>query len=224
MANIIYRKLTSIEPVVDYLIGVLTEMLTDNLKVLWLVPGGSAIKVAAAVSQSLSIENLANLTVTLTDERFGPVDLLDSNWPQLKAAGFNLDGANLQPVLTGENLDETTGQYARALAIDLREADFSLALIGMGPDGHICGIKPKSPAVQSDELTSSYKRDDFTRITITESVLKKLDEVVVYAVGQEKWPQLDNLDKELEPVRQPAQILKSLKKVIIYNDCKGEVT
>src|SRR3990167_11435143 len=108
MGNIVYRKILSTEPVEDYLVGVLTEKLLDNKKVLWLVPGGSAMKVVAAVSRDLAIENLANLTVTLTDERYGPVGHKDSNWPQLEAAGFKLEGASLQPVLIDKDLEETT--------------------------------------------------------------------------------------------------------------------
>jgi 6-phosphogluconolactonase len=221
MGNIIYRKITSTEPIVDYLIGVLTEKLIDNKKVLWLVPGGSAIKVATAVAQSLSIENLTHLRVSLTDERYGPVGHADSNWPQLEAAGFKLDGATMQPVLIGEDLQQTTRSFARTLAADLASVDCSLALIGMGPDGHICGIKPGSVAVASQQLAASYKSDDFIRITTTSKLLEKLDEAVVYAVGEAKWPQLDTLDKEVDPKTQPAQLLKRVKSVIIFNDHKG---
>jgi len=222
MTKIIFSKITSTEPVVDYLIGVLTEKLTDNKKVLWLVPGGSAMQVAAAVSQSLSIEDLTNLTVTLTDERYGPVDHADSNWPQLEAAGFKLDGAKMQPVLIGKDLETTTQEFAETLAADLEAVDYSLALIGMGPDGHICGIKPGSVAVASDQMAASYKGEDFVRITTTAKVLQKLDEAVVYAVGKEKWSQLDMLDKVVDPNTQPAQLLKQAKGALIFNDYKGE--
>ena len=48
-----FQKVTSSQPVVEYLVGVLTEKLATGQKVLWLVPGGSAIGVAAEVSQQL---------------------------------------------------------------------------------------------------------------------------------------------------------------------------
>ncbi len=220
--SLIFRKVSSIEPVIEYLTKVISENLAEDRKVLWLVPGGSAMKVAVEVAKRLPKENLKNLIVTLTDERYGPVGHADSNWPQLEQAGFKLEEANRQPVLTGKNLEETAKDYAKILEGDLKIADFSIALAGMGPDGHIFGIKPHSPSVDGKELVVGYKWDDYVRLTPTFEFLQKLDEVVIYAVGEEKWPQIDALDKNLSDNEQPAQMLKRLKKVILFNDYKGE--
>jgi 6-phosphogluconolactonase/glucosamine-6-phosphate isomerase/deaminase len=219
--NIFFRKITSAEPVVDYLSNRIGQKLVRNLNVLWLVPGGSAIKVAAAISVRLPKAHLKNLTVTLTDERYGPVGHKDSNWPQLEAAGFKLEGATMQPVLADLSLEETENSYSKVLEEDLKKADFSIALAGMGPDGHIFGIKPKSPALKSDKAVVGYKWDDFVRLTPTANFISQLDEVVIYAVGEEKWPQLEALDKDLPASEQLAQILKKLKKVTIFNDYRS---
>jgi len=224
MPEIVYKKIVSTEPVVQYVNNVISQKLAANQTVLWLVPGGSAIKVAAEVSQQLPQKYLSQLTVTLTDERYGPIGHTDSNWPQLESSGFKTINAVNQPVLIGQNLESTAENYSQILEEDFKKADYNLALIGMGPDGHICGIKPGSPAIGSDQLTAGYKWDDFVRLTITGKALKMLDEIVVYAVGSAKWPQLDALDREIEPNSQPAQLLKGLKKVIIFNDYKGEPT
>ena len=216
-----FRKIDSIESVVEYLSSALAQHLEDDEKVLWLVPGGSAIKIAAVVSKLLPKDKLKKLTVTLTDERYGPVGHKDSNWPQLKSAGFKLDGANLQPVLAGLNLEETADRYSKLIEEELKKTDYSIALVGMGPDGHILGIKPRSPAVDSDRLAVGYKWDDFIRLTLTERAIKQLDEIVIYAVGEEKWPQFDVLKTDISTSQQPAQILKRLKKVIIFSDYKG---
>ena len=221
MGELIFRKLSSIEPVVEYLAGLINRHLEKNDKVLWLVPGGSAIEVAAEVSKRLPKNYLSNLTVTLTDERYGQIGHKDSNWTQLKTAGFKLDGANLQPVLTGLSLEKTAVRYSKMVEEDLNQTVYSVALAGMGPDGHILGIKPKSPAVDSVKLAVGYEWDDFTRLTLTEKAISLLDETVIYAVGEEKWPQFDALERDLPAQEQPAQLLKRSKKVIIFNDYRG---
>lgn len=224
MSDIVYKKVTSSEPMVAYLSDVISQKLFGGQKILWLIAGGSAIKVAVAVAQNLPKQYLENLTVTLTDERYGEVRHADSNWQQLMDAGFKLDGARLQPVLTGKSLSETTKDYAKMLKTDMEAADYSLALAGMGPDGHIFGIKAGSPSVASTQPVVDYKWDDYVRITPTGVLLKKLDEVVMYVAGQDKWPQLDTLEDRLDSNVQPAQLLKGLKRVIIFNDYKGEIS
>ena|SRR3990167_5645329 len=213
-----FRKITSVEPVAEYLSGVINQHLRMDEKVLWLVPGGSSVEVAADVSKRLPKESLKNLTVTLTDERYGPIGHKDSNWPQLEAAGIKLQGAKLQPVLRELSLEETAAKYSKMIDQDLKRTDYSIALAGMGPDGHILGIKPKSPAVESSKLAIGYEWDDFIRLTLTEKTLSQLDEVIIYVVGKEKWPQIENLQKDLPTSSQPAQILKKLKKVTIFSD------
>jgi len=200
MARLIFRKLNaSTAPVETYIAQTIGQHLKANERVLWLVAGGSAIKVAVFVSKLLPTKYLKNLTVTLTDERFGPNGHSDSNWKQLEAAGFRLPAANLQPVLMGKKLQQTSKEYAKTLEDDLRQADYSLALVGMGADGHIFGIKAGSPSVKTTDFAVGYKWEDYDRITATSGPLEKLNEVVLYAVGREKWPQLRALQKEQEP-------------------------
>lgn len=206
----------------EYLARIINSKLEMGQNVLWLVAGGSAIKIAALASKKLR-KPLKNLTVTLTDERYGPVGHKDSNWQQLLEAGFRLDGASLQPVLRGKSLSQTVKEYSTVLRTGLKAADYSLALAGMGPDGHIFGIKPGSPAVVGGEDVLGYQWDDYIRITPTIKLIKQLDEVAVYAVGREKWPQLKLLKEDISADKQPAQLLKQLKKVIIFTDYKGDI-
>jgi 6-phosphogluconolactonase len=217
-----FRKISSSEPVVDYLVQKIQSSIEKNQKVLWLLSGGSAMKVAIAAADHLSPVPEGSLTLTLADERFGPVGHADSNWLQLEADGLSLAGANMIPVLNGTDLEQTAKDYADLLAAEFEKADFVIALAGMGPDGHIFGLKPGSPSIDSTRPVIGYEWDDYQRLTPTLPVLKKIDEVVVYAMGAEKHQQLDDLEKDLPPEKQPAQLLKQLKNVIIYNDYKGE--
>lgn len=217
----LFRKITSPQPIVAYLAERIGTALKDDRKVLWLLSGGSAIKVAVATAEKLGTVVPDTLTLTLADERYGPVNHADSNWRQLEEAGLTLPGARLLPVLKGKGLKETAEYYAKLLQTEFDRADLVIALAGMGPDGHIFGIKPGSPSVDSQLPVIGYEWDDYIRLTPTLVILKEIDEVVVYAVGEEKHQQLDDLAKDLPPSQQPAQFLKQLKDVIVYNSYKG---
>jgi len=216
-----FKKITSTKPVIDYLVKILNSRLESGQKVFWLVTGGSAIAIAVEVSKQLDEKLLHNLTITLTDERYGIVGHRDSNWQQLKDNGFSLPTATLKPVLSGEPMPETTANFAKMLKAMFREADFSLGLFGIGPDGHTAGILPGSSAVNEKSLAHGYDGGIYQRITMTVPAIAKLDEAVVYVVGEPKWAVLDQLERDLPLSKQPAQILKQVPKLTIFNDYKG---
>ena len=219
-----FRKISSPEPVIAYLTLTLSRRLAEKEKILWLISGGSAIEIAVEVANrfgSTDIENIANLTVSLIDERYGPVSHQDSNWQQLKDAGFNVNDANLQPVLKNKDIERTAKDYARFIGQAFEECDYKICLVGIGADGHTFGIKPHSPATNSDGLVCAYAWDDYVRLTLTPKAIDELDEIVAYVVGEEKHKVLDDLTKSISPEDQPAQYLKSASKLTIYNDYKG---
>jgi 6-phosphogluconolactonase/glucosamine-6-phosphate isomerase/deaminase len=209
-------------PVVDYLAQVLQQHLEAGEKVLWLLSGGSAITVEVAVARRLAAApNLRNLTVSLTDERYGEVGHPDSNWMQLINGGLVIAEADLVPVLHGQYRPATAKAFEEFLSDQFTAADYSIAVLGIGPDGHTSGIKPHSTAVTSQDLVCAYDGDDYSRITTTSKALARLDEIVVYAVGPAKHQQLEHLEHDLPVDEQPAQILKQLKQVTMFNDLKG---
>lgn len=244
-----FAKITSTKPVADYLTNTLTSHLSAGQRVLWLVPGGSSIAVAAAVSRQLSPELLGNLTVTLTDERYGAVGHPDSNWRQLDEAGFALPGATLLPVLTGirntlstpeltrpstipdsgdaattaptdpATLQDVAARWGIQLKEALAAADFRLGFFGIGADGHTAGMLPGSPAITTTEYAAGYDAGKFQRLTMTIPAIAHLDEAVAYAVGDSKWPVIDELaTQSIEPAKQPAQALKLVHTLTIFND------
>ncbi len=219
---ITFRKINSYEPVTAYLCSRISRQLASGKKVLWLVAGGSSIPMAVEVSKRLSGPQLKNLTVTLTDERYGSVGHPDSNWQQLQKAGFSLDGANLQPVISGKSFEQTVDDYSQIIRRALTENDYKIGFIGIGPDGHAGGICSGSPAINSRELVEGYKSEDYVRLTLTPRAIARLDEVVTYAMGVAKHRVLDQLQQNLPISRQPAQALKRAKKFTVYNDYKGD--
>ncbi|HEY6736784.1 MAG TPA: 6-phosphogluconolactonase [Candidatus Saccharimonadia bacterium] len=210
---------TTITPVADVLAETLMARLARG-RVLWLLSGGSCIGVAVAAADRLRATgvNLADLTVSLIDERYGAAGHPDSNWAQLQAAGMSLPGAKLAPVLTGGTMDHTAAQFAAMFEHHLKNS-YCLGLLGIGPDGHIAGIKPHSPAVTATGFVSAYDWSDYQRITATGHTLAKLDEIMVYAVGEAKWPVLDALEhRNLPAAEQPAQLIKHHPAVTIFTD------
>jgi 6-phosphogluconolactonase/glucosamine-6-phosphate isomerase/deaminase len=218
-----WRRIQKPEQAAIFVKTLLASHLDQTETVLWLLPGGSAVKVAIKVADKLTGSNgLNRLHVSLTDERFGLPGHRDSNWKQLKEEGFILESAKLHPVLEGKEMSQTAMDYGHALNRLIDESDYSVALAGMGADGHIFGIKPHSPAINANRDVIGYEWSDYKRLTPTFKLLKRLDQIIIYAVGEEKWPQLDMLSSDISPKEQPGQFLKRLKKVIILNDYKGE--
>ncbi|MES2971579.1 MAG: 6-phosphogluconolactonase [Patescibacteria group bacterium] len=229
-----FRKIDSDKPVAKYLAAVISKRLNDGQRVLWMVTGGSAIAVAVEACQLLGDTPLEKLTVTLTDERFGQVGHADSNWKQLKDSGFAAPGALLIPVLDGQDLAATRLTFDKNLRNALETNDFRLALLGVGPDGHVAGLLPGSPALSSPDFAAAFTDDEvpgespegvkrgLSRITITIPAIIKMDELVVYAMGESKRSALDGLEINLPVETQPVQVLKQAKKIIVFNDYKGD--
>lgn len=178
--------------------------------------------IVVAVSRRLENENLSSLTVSLSDERYGPVGHSDSNWAQLLELGFYLPGAMLQPVLEGKSFEQTADDFSSFLEKQLAQADFKLGFIGIGPDSHFAGIKPGSPAIESKAMAVSYKWNDYERITMTFGAIEKLDTVISYLAGESKARAIKELQKDSPVAKIPSQILKKLKQAVIFNDRIGE--
>jgi 6-phosphogluconolactonase/glucosamine-6-phosphate isomerase/deaminase len=221
-----FYKTSSSGPAINYLAEQLRQHISKGEKVLWLATGGSAIEVAVQAGGKLKEVNLANLSVTLADERFVPEGSKDSNWQQLLNAGFNLPGAQLLSVLRGEDINKTTEYYGQTIRSALEDAQYKIGLFGMGPDGHIAALFPHFPQINEHKLyavsLNNSPKPPPLRMTLTVPAIERLDEAVIYCKGIEKKEALENLGKDLSITEQPAQILKMLPKLTIFNDQIGE--
>lgn len=199
----------------------LVQELKAAKRVLWLVSGGSHIQVNVEIMDAIPDELTSNLTVYLIDERYGEVEHPDSNGKQLEDAGFNHKQARVVYTLApGLSLEETTEQYALSIGAAFEAADVVIAQIGMGADGHIFGILPGSPAVDSEKLVVSYATEQYKRITLTAKAARQYFSVAyLFAFGESKRQQLEKLrDTDVSVAEQPAQLLKHFPEVYVYND------
>lgn len=195
--------------------SILTQLKLKKVT-LFFISGGSSIDVAVEVSRIIKEYPHENLTVMLSDERYGPINHPDSNYFKIMDKGFSLPQAKIIPILTGDTYDTTTQRFNAILNQELKRAEYKIGLFGVGKDGHTAGILPDSPACYSKELALAYDTPSFFRITITERTIEKLDEAIVFAQGEEKMEVIKNLEKDIDVVRQPAQILKKVLLLTVF--------
>ncbi len=231
MMNLKLRTTNEPEKAAEFVASSILKQLKNGKLVLFFATGGSSIYVCAKITKILKEypdKNLMkNLTVTLTDERYGPTGHPDSNWQQLLDRGFDLPQAKLIPVLTGDNKEVTIKNFNKILNEELTIEAYKIGLFGIGKDGHTAGILPESVAVNSTDLVCGYDTPTFSRITITPKTIEKLDEIIVWAQGKDKWPVIESLAtptlKEVgAPTKsvgeQPAQILKKVPLLTIFTN------
>jgi 6-phosphogluconolactonase/glucosamine-6-phosphate isomerase/deaminase len=204
----------------DKLAQGLTLALQSYDRVIWLVPGGSNIDISVAASRLLDEQLTQKLVIMQTDERFVSLDSDDCNWHQLKLTGFDAKQARVFPILVGgETRDETAKRYSETVLREFIAADYIVAQYGVGPDGHIAGIKPKSPASISDELVCGYQGEDFERVTLTFPALQQVDEAFAFVYGENKRPILEKLSGEILSLTDfPAGVLAATPVSTVYND------
>lgn len=184
---------------IEKLSHIIVENLKAGKKMLWLVPGGSNIPISVQivdnVRKSIDEGMLRNLTVSLTDERYGEVGHANSNWKQLSDVGFNFHGIANIPVLMGKSIEETTREYAENISAAINSADIVIAQFGIGADGHIAGILPDSPACEASGTATSYHTEEYDRITLTFEALKKIDIAFAFVFGTNKKEAMAKLRK-----------------------------
>jgi 6-phosphogluconolactonase/glucosamine-6-phosphate isomerase/deaminase len=203
----------------------LVSKLSDGQRVLWLVTGGSNIDASVKIMNSISAELSQNLTVLLADERYGEPGHADSNWAQLMAANFDGKQATLLPILrAGDNFEQATKRFGDIVGQAFADNQTIISQMGIGPDGHISGILPDSPAtVETSDLVCAYEGGGYQRLTTTFAALKQIDTDYSFAFGESKRRALMQLhDENLSLSVQPSQILKQLSKAYVYNDQIGE--
>lgn len=199
----------------------LRQELAAGRRVLWLLSGGSNIEIEIDALNALPADLQANLTITLNDERFGPFGHNDSNMQQLHDAGLSTNHVKVIPILVPESLplDATAAHFGENIDMEIALADVVVSELGMGSDGHIAGILPHTPAVKAGGAATSYTTEQYERITVTFETLKRINTVFVFAFGADKREQLERLrDTETSTDIQPAQFLKQLPEVYVYND------
>lgn len=203
--------------------GTIISLLLDKKRVLWLVPGGSNIPISVLIMddirKSVSEDDMKNLSVSLTDERYGDIGHSDSNWKQLHDAHFNIQGVKILPVLENKPLSETVKNFDYLLENTLPAVDFVIGQFGIGADGHIAGVLPHTEGIMDKRNTIGYKSEAYTRISVTLNFFKKIDKVFVFAFGDSKKEALTLLRTKNTTIEDtPSMVLYDTKEAFVYSD------
>lgn len=187
--------------------------------VLWLLSGGSGGQVCVDASKLLAGKDLSRLYVTFSDERYGEIGHGDENYQILIDKGLVLTGAHVYRPLQGLSQAETADRLANWLQEAPAKVDYKLAVMGIGEDGHTAGVKPYSPAVDSQSEAEIYEGDDFVRLTVTLKFISELDEAIVQAYGQSKHEVIRRLlEGEGDLSSFPALAIRNISKVTVFSD------
>ncbi|HSX07475.1 MAG TPA: 6-phosphogluconolactonase [Candidatus Saccharimonadales bacterium] len=204
------------------LAAIINSVLAHGQRVTWLVSGGSAAQIAVEAQKHITLSD--KLTVMQVDERYGAVGHADSNWKKLLDAGFDDKKFHCLPMLTGKSFTDTVYDYQAAMVAAYQQSGLVVGLFGIGADGHTAGILPNSAAFQAGSaLVTGYHGPDFWRITITPAAITHLKAAIVYAIGADKRNALQGLQIDKSPVAEPAQLLKQIPEIWLYNDQIGDV-
>jgi 6-phosphogluconolactonase len=212
---------TNVEDATRAIARGLDRALSSNLKVLWLLSGGSNVPVEMNVLAQLKHATRHNFTISLIDERFVPIDSPNSNWHALLDAGLSGEKARLEPPIINwdHGLHDAAADWAARLQKVLGEVDAVVGQFGIGADGHTAGILPHTMGVHEDErLVVGYKGKDFERLTTTPVLFEQCDLATAVAMGESKKPVLERMQGDISAEDQPAQLLLRAKELIVYTD------
>ncbi len=222
----------------DAIIKPVIDRLRKHRPVLLLVSGGSTAGIAIAAIRRVCDLSAARgsdprdlLSVSLIDERFGPVGHKHSNWQQLLDGGLPVESIRAMPLLL-ESRDDDEAFHSAVRRFDdflsdaaRRQARGELlitGLLGIGADGHTAGILPGSPACfefgADAPLAMGYRSDMHTRITITPAFFQYFDRAIAYAAGAEKRKALAGLLQARPVCEHPAQLLKRAHESLVFCD------
>lgn len=206
------------------LAALISAKIAAKKPVIWLVCGGSNITTEVEIMNLVRTTvdgSLANLLILPMDERYGAAGHPDSNYRQLKEAGFDPGDALWIDVLErGLPLAETVEHYGSLIDAAFASADGIYGLFGLGTDAHTAGVLPGSPAVVETVATVvGYDSPPFIRLTLTPSKLVKISAAFVLAYGDSKYKALVRLQTNDESIEKlPAKLLYDIPEVYVYND------
>lgn len=154
--------------------------------------------------------------VAVVDERWGKLMHRASNEKMIKDAGFwdylKTKGVPFYGVLENKSLAETAKDYDETVRYLLKWFPKSVAILGMGGDGHIASLPPENEKlkVKSEKFVEEF--DDFPaeqkeRISLTFNALSQMDNIFLLVFGNDKKKGLKLLfeDGPIEEV--PARFL-----------------
>jgi len=172
----------------------LSELLTELDQVHIQLTGGTigiATLAAIAEREDAHLLDWSRVHVWWGDERFVESNSSDRNAVQAsKAMLSKLPSTNLHEFPAsdeGMTLDEAANFFAAEVAAI--KPHFSLAFVGMGPDGHICSLFPGKPEIAKDVLVIAEPdspKPPPQRLSFSYEAMNTVDEIWFVVAGADK--------------------------------------
>lgn len=205
----------------------------SGMPVLLFFSGGSALGILDLLDRDIFGPYL---TMTPVDDRYDPSGR-ESNFaaftkaecfPRAKAAGTRFIDTRVQLGQRRDDLALAFEQNIRKWTTE-HPGGRTLAILGMGPDGHTAGIFPMDDEERFRELFErdrsvvGYRGPEYAvcpeRVTVTPALLGRLDRIFVFFSGEEKRAAWERVMPGAEPVHAlPAAIFRTLPTVEIFTD------
>jgi 6-phosphogluconolactonase/glucosamine-6-phosphate isomerase/deaminase len=197
----------------------ISRKLQADTDVTWFLSGGSSVELEVAVRKRIKPSlSKGKLHICLIDERFGSIGHKNSNWQQLINQGFEFENCEVHPLLDEGLSQEQAAKNYSQLVHSLLDTTYTIALFGIGSDGHTAGLLPFNSIMNSDRYYNNYQAEDFVRITATPKLVSRLDHSILYAMGEHKEDALHQIFKNGSMDEVPARILLSAKQLTIITN------
>ena len=176
----------------DFLKDRIETLLQTKGMVYIALPGGST---PMPILSQLAKEKLdwARVCFYQTDERVVPIDNKQNNYSSLSEAFFTHIKALSYPMYTGEHSPEESCEIyikeLKKLETQNNIPRFDLIVLGMGEDGHIASLFPKSFLLNEKHRWAAVepvKKNGTQRITLCFPVLLNAEETILLVKGSNK--------------------------------------
>jgi 6-phosphogluconolactonase len=187
------QHFTSIETAADKLAGTLASILCDAIsargRALLAVSGGRTPKYVFERLRRYNVD-WRRVQVTLTDERWVPVDNPDSNEKLVRSCLLlgPAAAATFISLFGGEESSEK-GQSACEERLKTLMMPFDAVYLGMGNDGHFASLFPGDPALHiQNRLCVAVSATEFrlSRISLTASTILNANKIFLLFSGPNK--------------------------------------
>jgi 6-phosphogluconolactonase/glucosamine-6-phosphate isomerase/deaminase len=200
-----------------------------------LLSGGSAIDAYPVIAQAVESGGIERLAIGLVDERYGPVGHRDSNAALIDQKSrlprlCQQRQLEFRAVLAdGLSLEQTATAYDDWLKQAMARSVRTVAILGIGTDGHTAGIMPMAQPVfdrtfiDTPRMVVGYQIDygqHRQRITVTPQLLYACSNIVLMASGATKRAVLQQalFDSPLPLHHFPASLLRGCQQVEVFTD------
>jgi 6-phosphogluconolactonase len=163
-----------------------------------MLSGGSTPIPAYLELAKRNLKPAPGLTLLFSDDRYVPSDSDQSNYHQSSPlfASLGVAAAQVLRIRTELPLAEATADSERRLAELLSGGRrIALGLLGLGADGHTCSL---FSAADLDRATgklaiSVHRPDGRDAVSVTPTVLERVDQLIFLVAGADKRKALDGL-------------------------------